>query len=662
MKNLILIFLLYFCPHYAVRPQTDAGLNDLRASELQRYAKHFRASRAISASSKNVDVHYYKLNIRIADEPRFIRGDVTSIVRVIDSNISAVTFDLVSALLVDSAIVNGVRSPVTSAPQNITITLPSAFHTGDIVTIQIFYHGNPSFSGLGSYTDSTDLEGNRWVFTLSQPYGSRDWWPSIDHQSDKADSIDIWITCDQHLIGVTSGKLVETIQNSDNTKTYRWKHRYPIATYLVAVTIGKFTSYSDWYKHSPADSLEIVNYVLSTIGMTAPNYRTNSARTKQMLEIYSPIFGPYPFLKEKYGHVEYGWGGGMEHQTLSSIGSYTFSEPVIAHELVHQWFGNMITCRSWSDLWLNEGFAEYFEAVYRERMYGQPAYWQRITSYYAQSKSTTGTLHISDTSDAEHVFNDGRVYYKGAAVLHMLRHVLGDSIFFASINAYATDPTLKYGTASTADFQHWCELVSGRDLDWFFAEWIYGERYPKYTYSASFDSADNGFSATVRITQTTGTTNPSFYTMPIDLKFSAGEWDTTVIIFNNSAEQTFHIPLPRKASFAAFDPHGWILRDLTHLPASVQRTDPPQSFQLQQNYPNPFNPVTTIRFSIPMRSHVTLKVFSILGSEVKRLAEGIHDPGMHDVYFDASSLASGVYYYSLTSGTYSQIRKMVVVK
>jgi aminopeptidase N len=662
MKNVFRLVTVVSLFTASVIAQESEEMEALYKTEARRYNALISRLSGTSAATEQIDVKYYKLNIRIADQKGFVRGDVFAKVFVNADTINSITYDLMSALTVDSAFVDGVKTTVTAAAKSIAIALPAQRFHGDTVTTQVYYRGNPPYTGLGSYSDVNASDQTRWIYTLSEPYGARDWWPCVDHPTDKADSMDIWITCHQSLTGVTSGKLVETVQNGDNTKTYKWKHRYPVATYLIAVTIGNFSSFSDWYKYSGTDSMEVVNYVLSNIGTTSPSYRANAALTISMLQIFKPIFGEYPFINEKYGHVQFGWSGGMEHQTLTSLGSYSFSEATIAHELVHQWFGDMITCRTWPDLWLNEGFAQYFEVVYRERMYGTSAYWSRIATRLSNAKSAVGTLYVQDTANVSNLFAGSRVYNKGASVLHMLRHVLGDSIFFAAIKSYATDPALMYGTAATIDFQTHCETVSGRDLDWFFNQWVYGEKYPKYTYYHGIDSIVNGYISRVRITQTTGTSNPAYFTMPIDLKFTATGWDTTVTVMNNAPDQMFYIPLSRRATSVSLDPEGWILRDVTFNPTTVRQDGSPYTFELMQNYPNPFNPSTTIRFSIPVTGNVKVTVYDMLGQEVETLTNEARPAGEHEIQWLPKNLSSGMYIFRLEAGSFVQSKKTTLVK
>ncbi len=669
MKRLLQILTVLLAGVLPLSAQVgDSEFEALQKSEMRRYESRTRALSRTSAVKPVVDVSYYKLHIRVADARGSLSGDVTAVSTVTEQTLAAIEYDLTNTMVVDSATVNGIRASVSAASSSIRITLPAAARAGDTLTTRVYYHGRPAYTGLGSYSDSLRADGTRWIYTLSEPYGARDWWPCIDHPADKADSVDIWITCAGTLLAVSNGKLIETLTNRDGTKTFKWKHRYPVSTYLVAATVGNFTSFSDWYTYSATDSMEVVNYVLPTIGQTSKSYRVNAAMTPKMLEIFSSMFGQYPFIREKYGHAEFGWGGGMEHQTLTSLGSKAFSETTIAHELAHQWFGDLITCRTWPDLWLNEGFAQYFESVYRERRYGSQAYAASVGIRMSSAKEAVGSLSVTDTVDVNNLFNGSRVYNKGAWVLHMLRHAVGDSLFFASIRAYATDPALMFGTASTSDLRAVFERTTGRDMGWFFTEWVYGEKYPVYTVRHASVLQGAEVVTTLTIAQRTGTMNPSFFTMPVDLRFAASGRETTVTVWNDAPFQTVTVRLPFRPDTVQFDPYNWILKDATVQEgvAGIGENMLPGTFSLEQNYPNPFNPSTSVRYRLPEPAHVTIRVYDVLGREALTVVDGPQSAGSHEATMDAGTLPSGVYMYRMTARhggvVFSETRRCVVLK
>ena len=353
----------------------------------------------------------------------------------------------------------------------------------------------------------------------------------------------------------------------------------------------------------------------------------------------------------------------MEHQTLTSLGTYAFDESIMAHELAHQWFGDMITCRTWPDVWLNEGFATYCEALYREAQYGEAAFTAEMAGIMSGSKDPTmGSIYLEDTSDVNNMFYGGRIYNKGASVLHMLRHVLGDSTFFQAMRAYANDPTLMYKTASTADFQRNCEEVSGKNLQYFFNEWVYGEKYPQYSYRADVTKQPSSYRVTVTIRQSTQTTDPTFFTMPVDVRFVGPLEDTTIVVFNNQQDQVFVFSLAQAPDSVELDPNGWILKDVENTTSGVDMQPVPATYILEQNYPNPFNPGTTIRFSIPQAQIVRITVFDIQGQEIQTIVNDKMTEGKHSIVWDASGLSSGIYFYRLQAGSFTTTKKMLLLR
>jgi hypothetical protein len=350
----------------------------------------------------------------------------------------------------------------------------------------------------------------------------------------------------------------------------------------------------------------------------------------------------------------------MEHQTMTS--TITFEENTIAHELAHQWFGDLITCANWQSLWLNEGFAVYSEAVYREAMYGVDEYWKHINERMSNALNAKGTLFVQDTSVVRELFDNNRVYSKGASVLHMLRHVLGDSVFFRSLRSYVADPRLRYSTATTEDFRRVCESVSGKQLGYFFDEWVYGEKFPQYTYQWKAQPSSTGYDVTVAIGQATHTTNPSFFTMPVDFRLSTGTWDTTVVLFHTHNGQQFTISVSHNPTNALLDPDHWILREIPESELPL-----PLTVELDQNYPNPFNAGTSIVFRLPNRANVELKIYTILGQEVATLVNERQEAGFHKVSWSGTNdqgrlLSTGVYFCRLTASSHVLTKKVIVLR
>jgi len=383
-------------------------------------------------------------------------------------------------------------------------------------------------------------------------------------------------------------------------------------------------------------------------------------KTPGMIEVYAEKFGEYPFLNEKYGHAQFGWGGGMEHQTISSMGG--FSNGLISHELAHMWYGDKITCKDWHHIWLNEGFATYGEAVIVEALSGTAAYNNQIANEMSAAKNAVGSIWVQDISSVWEIFNGNRSYAKGCVVLHMLRGIVGDSTFFDILRTYTFDPNVAYGVATTEDFQAVAESVSGLDLDYFFQQWIYGENYPRYSVVWSKHSlGGNLYNLSLKITQNVNS-NPSYFTMPVQIKVNSATGDTTITVFNDSQVQTFNVTVANEPTSISFDPGNWILKTLNSVVTDVEDELQPNKFSLEQNYPNPFNPSTTIKFNLAANGLTTLKIYNVIGKEVATLINGQVEEGPHEITFDATNLPSGVYFYTLSSGSFKETQKMILMR
>jgi len=569
---------------------------------------------------------------------------------------------------------NNIITPIpTITDAKINISLDRIYNLDEEIKIEVEYSGIPEDSNpesFGSFIFGTQND-NPVVWTLSEPYGTSEWWPSKDTPADKADSSEVWITSDKFFISVSNGVLIDEIDNGNGTKTYKWKNSYPIAHYLISLAMTNYAIYEHAFEYEPNKFMPVIHYNYPE--NLNDSRKANLDKTIPMLEIFTELYGPYPFIKEKYGHAEFSWGGGMEHQTISSMGS--FGENIVAHELVHQWFGDKITCSDWQNIWLNEGFATYSEALFLESFYGKDAYDAQINiemngnpniAWISYAKQAEGTIFVQDINSVNEIFNGARTYAKAAVVLHMLRRVLGETIFFDILKSYANHPEFSYGNASTDDFQNLCETISGKDLDYFFNQWIYGEGYPKYSIFWDYlDMGNNFYKVTTTITQQSQS-NPIFFTMPLDVKIITQNVDTTFTIFNDQLSQEFEFVLEGLPNELYLDSGNWILKDILSTVYVTQSSKIPEDFELTQNYPNPFNPITIINYSIPKIQSsdidVVIKIFDNLGKEVLKLVDKKHSPGIFSTNFNGSTFSSGIYYYSIKAGNYTKTRKMVLLK
>jgi aminopeptidase N len=661
MKKILIISLLalmippYFFPQSGGRYCSQA--------KIKQYQMLEKAGQVEYPGDSNIDVNYYKLDLNISYSSQSISGVVTVVSTAVQDQLSTFFLDIVNQLQVKSVKLNGISNLVFSQPVNsdhLIITLDRAYGKGEKFSVDIAYQGIPPSNGFGSFEFSSH-NGQPIVWSLSEPYGAKDWWPSKDTPADKADSSDVWITSASNFVSVSNGILTGITDNGNGTKTYKWKNSYPIAGYLISIAMTNYQLYQNQFEYEPGKLMPVTHYIYPE---HLAAYQSLFDMTVGMLRIFSDKYGPYPFLREKYGHAEFGWGGGMEHQTCTSIGLGGINEVTIAHELSHQWFGDKVTCKDWGNIWLNEGFATYSESIYLQTKYGNQEFLSDINGKMLSAKGAVGSVYVRNISDVNTIFNYSSSYAKGAVVLHMLRGIVGDATFFQIMKGYANEPGLAYNVATTEDFERVAERVSGMDLSYFFSEWIYGQSYPKYSFGwAIRQEAGKNYSVVIGINQSANST-PLFFTMPVQVRITTSSGVQNVTLFNNQLSQTYEIPVNGEPVSVEFDPDNWILKDITNFILSDSVNYSPPSFSLFQNFPNPFNPGTVIRYQIPVSGNVSLKIYDELGRVVAVLMDGFQKAGIYDARFNAygSGMASGVYFYTIKAGNYIETRKMILQK
>ena len=484
-------------------------------------------------STNNYDLKYHRFNWIIDPAQRYISGSVTSYFAATQEQMNSIQFQLYAGLSADSAIYKGQTCSISHTGDVITIPLNPAVPLGGMDSVTVFYHGVPGESGFGSFKNYVH-NGAPNMWTLSEPFGASDWWPSKNDLTDKIDSIDVYVIMPKGNHAASNGILVSETPYGANSTLAHWKHRYPIASYLIAVAVTNYARYSDYYK-TGSDTIEILNYVYPEDSVEL------SSRTPDVLKsmaLFEKLFTPYPFRKEKFGHAQCNIGGGMEHQTMTFLGKISFNHFVFTHELAHQWFGDMITCGSWEDIWLNEGFATYCLAISYEYLTDDNTF----KSYLNEIKDDVlskpqGSIFCSDTTNVSRIFNTGLSYNKGAYFLHMMRWILGDTDFFQGIRNYLNDPLLKYSFARTIDFKRHMESQSGKDLTSFFEDWFYGTGVPNYS-TLVYQQPD--LSTIVTINQTQYNSNVPFFDMIVPIEFKGGKKDTTVLFNHTYSGQTFY--------------------------------------------------------------------------------------------------------------------------
>lgn len=594
------------------------------------------------------DVHYYDLDLIFNDETESIQGRVeVHLLPEVDA-LESVILDFASGMIVDA--VSGNAASFNHFSDQLSIALDGSYNIGEPVVVIVEYHGQPSEVGFQGLTFSHQY-GNpsrpTMISSLSEPYGSRSWWPCKDVTTDKADSVRISITADAALDAVSNGMLVSETLNPDNTKTTVWKHNYPITTYLVSVAITEYFYWTETFHFTDGDSMPLEYWMYPPSATESIMEVWN--RTEVMMDVFNGYFGKYPFAEEKYGMAQFGWGGAMEHQTCSSMGS--FGENTIAHELAHQWWGNLVTCSDFHHIWINEGFATYSEALYWGAVNGEAAYHEHMAD---KVNNVNSSVYRPDTTSVGAIFSYSMVYQKGAWVLHMLRHVVSDDTFFESLAAYREE--YQFRTASTEDFQAVVESVWGGDLEWFFDQWIYGISKPAYRYwwTASEANEHGNSQVLVHVDQVQSTNYPTFK-MPIDLTFGNGTEEETVVIWDSLRAQDFNLELGFVPTTMSFDEENWVLKTATQV-AGIDGEILPANFRLHAAYPNPFNAEIRIPYTTMTSFQGELTIYDLRGRHIQSAIIHHDKQGTYEMSWDGMNnhglaVDSGIYLVKLSSAT-----------
>jgi aminopeptidase N len=482
------------------------------------------------------------------------------------------------------------------------------------------------------------------ISTLSEPYGARDWWPCKQTLDDKIDSMDILITVPNEYKAGTNGKLI-SIAHTPQQDIYHWKSSYPITAYLVGIAVTDYQSYSE-YMPVGNDTLEILNFVFPEDSLQAT---TQTPFIKDVIRIYDSLFVNYPFVNDKYGHSQWTWSGGEEHQTMSFV--LDFSGPLIAHECAHQWFGDMVTCGSYEDIWLNEGFATYCEALTKEFLL-TPADWYNWkvgTRDYIISQPD-GSVLCTDTVNISRLFDGRLTYDKGGFVLHMLRWELGDSVFFQSIRNYLNDTAIAYNYARTSQLKQHFEAASGQNLTTFFNQWYVGEGNPSYNINWYYQNNE----VIIQVNQTQSHPSVSFFEMDLPIEFSDGNNDTILVVHNTFSGQVFHIPLGFTPVNVVFDPEVWILAsNSVNYDPSLSRLDK-NAEELFSLFPNPAHDILNISYH-GLNENVLVVIRDVLGREVSR---SILIPNSKFT-LNVGKLQDGIYTAEFTDDNISYVTKFI---
>ncbi len=510
--------------------QENLEMKGLMAKEMKSYLAKMGIGNT-NSNTLNYDLQYQRMDVSINPAVAQISGSVTSHFKPTQA-MSSIYFDLTNQLTVSQVTFHGqplVFQQLSTKEVKIDFTSSLPANVLDSLTIQ--YSGTPPTNNNAFFTSTQG--GNSVLSTLNEPYGAQDWFPTKQSLNDKIERFDIKVTTPSQYSVASNGKLMsETILGNGQKLTF-WRTNYPTTAYLIALSITNFVKLNDTMGNPP---FPFVNYIYPA---TAANTTSmaNIEWTKTVMNTFETYFGLYPFRNEKYGHMEFTAGGGMEHQTMSSMGGW--SKQLIAHELAHQWFGDKVTCGAWNDIWLNEGFATFGEHVANEKLLLTNT---QFLSYLLNEKNVItsapgGSVYVADANlgSIGTIFSGRLSYSKGGYVVRMIKWILGDAVFYQALKDYHTRPNLAYNYVRTSDLNTSLLQSTGKDFTEFFNDWIYGQGYP--TYDIRWKQTGN--TLTFKAAQTQSHSSVSFFEMPLPIKVNGTGGQVAYLALNNTSNNQY---------------------------------------------------------------------------------------------------------------------------
>ncbi len=660
MKKLYSILIAAFFAALTVSAQDNLEMNGswLCSQRKANSPNSFREILSPNSPRHKFDVQNYQLNFDIYNcfqspySQYFTANEVITF--KVDTALSMIKLNAVNT----SIVIDGIgmaASSYTHTQDTLAITLDRTYNPGEIAEVSLAYHHN-------NVEDGAFYANGGFVFTDNEPEGARKWFPCYDHPADKA-TVDITAKVPANVLLGSNGRLADSTTVADTT-WFHWISRDPVATYLTVMSAK-----ANW-------NLDIVTWNDS---IPIRFYYNNGEypfsmeqEVPQMMTYFSNAYGIHPF--EKNGFVtlnsEFSWGG-MENQTLTSLCSGCWSSDLVCHEFAHQWFGDMISPGTWADIWLNEGFATWSVPYWKERDGGYAAYKQDINSAasYYLSANPGWAVYVPDwavnTPGVNVLFNYAITYEKSACVLHLLRYSLGDSLFFKAMHDYGTDTAnFRYKNSITDDFEAKFEESTGEDLAWFFNSWVKQPNHPVYHNEYIITDNNNGtWNLQFLVNQVQ--TNADFFPIPIEIyvQFAGGTEDTTLRVMNSENLQAFNFSFDKMPTIVLFDKDNEIVLKQASLAVGINENQiGHQAFNLDQNFPNPASVQTSISYSIPENTLVSLAIYDVTGKKIMDLVNDTQSKGTYVISANVAALPQGIYYYSLDAAGEKSSRRLVVVR
>lgn len=595
----------------------------------------------------NYDVKFYYLDLHLSDTTTYIHGNTRIDVEILE-NSDSLFLNLGSQLRVTGVQINGESVIYNHLDDSLFISYEFIPKT-DLYTIKVFYQGDGNDSTDYGALHLKNSEYGSVVYSLTEPFSTKYWFPCKEVLTDKADSVYIYATVDKKLKVGSVGILKDVIDVDENKHQFRWRSTYPVAFYLISIAVGDYYEYTfDAILDSAGNKTKVMNYIYNSEDYLTANKESIDA-TKDMLFVFSKMFGLYPFYQEKYGHSIVPLGGGMEHQTMTTLGNFNFD--LVSHELAHQWFGDYVTCKYWNDIWINEGFSSYSEYLAREDLKGpQSASDWMLNAHSIILEEERGSVYVPElqVGSSSRIFKYSLSYKKGAAIIHMIRHEIGnDSLFFQTLRTFL----VRYGfnTASGEDFKQVLEEVSGKSFDNFFNEWYYGEGYPTIEFSWH-QYNDMLYFHTNQSTSAPDIT--PFFHLKLPFQVVTPTMDTTVFFYMSNKMETFKMKVESPVYDVKLDTENHLLKKVYEYGNNIDSSN--VDLQPVLIFPNPTYDEIHV-FSRELIQEIDLEVYDMTGRFVKTFPN-INPQGAS---IRLSGLLDGVYIFKIAGIESNQVFKII---
>jgi aminopeptidase N len=609
-------------------------------------------------SANRYDVTFYDLNLQMTNQNTSVSGTAIMHGKVIQA-VDSLVLELYSSMTISELKLNNVVTTYNRTGS--VLTVPINQSVGSSFELSITYSGIPPtpntnpFGGSGVTCSTVTSINDKVTWTVSCPFLAHEWFPCKQILRDKVDSCAVTLTVPSNCFGTSNGMLQSTTDNGNGTKTFSWRHRRPILYYLICASIAPYTEYTVYaYPQEMAgDSIPIQNFIYGNA--TGLNQATTQCDLlPEFLEHYSTLFGLYPFHEEKYGQCVAPLGGGMEHQTMTTIG--VFDKRITAHELAHSWWGDYVGIASFSDVWLSEGFATYAEYLMLEEFY--PTEKAALVAGWHNSVTSAvgGSVYHTDTLNISRIYSSRLSYKKGASIIHTLRHIIhNDSLFFITLRNFLQQ--YPDGVAKGVDLRDFFESTLSIDLHPYFNEWYFGEGFP--TYSTRRNIVGNDLLIEINHSVSMPAVTPTF-TNPLELKLSRSNATDTTIRFEitSNTNQFLLSGLANVTDVAAVDPNNWIINRF-----GLHEYDPTLTLGITNNeenpvvfniYPNPTTSKITATFSgLEPGTKTQLILFDMKGKELL-----CSQTDSDSLTVDTSNLASGCYLVLVQNSFFREIKKI----